>query len=83
MLAIQAPFWPKDNCIVVPDKPKAPLPTQPGSTGSESKTARPEKLNQQGQMLEKALLAATAAVLEHAQELDDSDHRYTTLLCCS
>ena len=69
--AAQAPFWPKDKCIVVPNKPKAPLP----STSEAQTSSRPEKLSQQGQLLEKALLAAAAAVLEHAQELDESDQR--------
>lgn len=73
--AAQAPFWPKDNGLVVPDKPKAPLPSPPKSTGSAAPTSRPEKLSQQGQLLEKALLAAAAAVLEHAQELDECDQR--------
>ena len=74
--AAQAPFWPKDKCIVVPEKKKAPLPSPPNSTGPEAQTSsRPEKLSQQGQLLEKALLAAAAAVLEHAQELDEWDQR--------
>ena len=73
--AAQAPFWPKDKCIVVPEKPKAPLPTPPNSIGPKAQIRRPENLSQQGQMLEKALLAAAAAVLEHAQELDDWDQR--------
>ena len=68
---MQAPFWPKNNCVVVPDKPKAALP----ASGSETKTSRPEKLSQQGQLLEKALLAAADAVLAHSKELDDWDHR--------
>lgn len=61
---------------MVPDKPKAPLPTPPHSTGAEAQTSRrPEELSQQGQLLEKALLAAAAAVLEHAEELDEWDQR--------
>lgn len=62
---------------MVPDKPKAPLPAPPPSTASEAHTSRrPDKLSQQGRLLETALLAAAAAVLEHAQELDDSDQRW-------
>lgn len=61
---------------MVPDKPKAPLPASPTSTGAEAQTSRrPEELSQQGQLLEKALLAAAAAVLEHAEELDEWDQR--------
>ncbi|KAL3151120.1 hypothetical protein ABBQ38_012986 [Trebouxia sp. C0009 RCD-2024] len=68
----QAPFWPKDKCIVVPDKPKAALPLAPNP---EAQTSRPDTLSEQGQLLEKALLSAAAAILDHAQELDDWDQR--------
>ena len=61
---------------MVPEKTKAALPLPPNSTGPEAQTSRrPEKLSQQGQLLEKALLAAAAAVLEHTQELDEWDQR--------
>ena len=70
--ALQAPFWPKDKCIVVPGKAKAALPE---SASLQSKTSRPEQLSQQGQVLERALLAATGALLEHAEELDHADQR--------
>lgn len=66
---------------MVPDKPKALLPAPPPSPASEAHTSgRPEKLSQQGRLLEAALLVAAAAVLEHAQELDDWDQRWVEVL---
>ena len=62
---------------MVPDKPKAPLPAPPPSTASQAHTSRrPDKLSHQGHLLETALLAAVAAVLDHAQELDEWDQRW-------
>lgn len=71
----QAPCWPKNKCEVAPDKKRLPL--LPGPTGDTSATrqTRPGKLTQQGAMLERALLAAATAILEHAQELDELDQR--------
>ena len=58
--------------MVVPDKTRAALPLPPHP---ETKTGRPATLSQQGQLLEKALLNAAAAILDHAQELDEWDQR--------
>ena len=57
---------------MVPDKPKLALPLPPNP---QTQTSRPETLSEQGQLLEKALLNAAAAILHHAQELDDWDQR--------
>ena len=62
---------------MVPDKQKLPLPSEPRSHTSKTHQRRPEKLTPQGALLEKALLAAVNALLEHAQELDEWDQRYT------
>jgi len=75
-LRSQAPCWPKDKCEVVPEKQKLPLPSEPENQTSKNQR-RPETLSSQGAMLEKALLAAVDAILEHAQELDEMDQRYT------
>lgn len=77
---VQAPAWPKGRCEVVPDKQKLPLPSAPKGHASESSQKRPEKLTQTGASLEKALLAAADALLEHAQELDQWDQRYHTFV---
>lgn len=77
ILRWQASCWPKDKCEVVPDKQKLPLPSEPRSQTSKTDQRRPEKLTAQGALLEKALLAAVNALLEHAQELDEWDQRYT------
>lgn len=65
---------------MVPDKPKAALPLPPNP---EAQTSRPDMLSQQGEFLEKALLSAVSAILDHAEELDDWDQRWTGLdPCC-
>lgn len=75
---MQAPAWPKGRCEVVPDKQKLPLPSAPKGHTSELSQKRPEKLTQTGALMEKALLAAADALLEHAQQLDEWDQRYHT-----
>jgi len=60
---------------VVQDKQRLPLPPATNGQSSETSQKRPEKLTQQGAMLEKALLAAADALLDHAQELDEWDQR--------
>ena len=75
ILRWQAACWPKGKCEVVPDKQKLPLPAEPRSQTSKTNQRRPEKLSLQGALLEKALLAAVNALLEHAQELDEWDQR--------
>lgn len=71
----QAPCWPKNKCEVAPDKKRLPLPPGPTGDSSATRQTRPGKLTQQGAMLERALLAAATAILEHAQELDELDQR--------
>ena len=55
---------------------KKKLPLKKAAEESETHTNRPEKLSQEGAVLEKALLAAADALLEKAQQLDEWDQRW-------
>ena len=65
--------WPGSSCEVKADKKKVPLKKEAANRAMH--TSRPEKLSQEGAVLEKALLAAADALLEKAQQLDEWDQR--------
>ena len=55
------------------DKKKVPLKKTADKAGTGNK--RPDKLSQEGALLEKALLAAADALLDKAPQLDEWDQR--------
>lgn len=77
---LQAVAWPGSSCEVKPSKKKLPL--KKAAEESETHTNRPEKLSQEGAVLEKALLAAADALLEKAQQLDEWDQRWMVNSYC-
>ena len=72
-LLLQAIGWPGSSCEVKADKMKVPLRKAAGKSATTTK--RPDKLTQQGALLEKALLAAADALLDGAKQLDEWDQR--------
>ena len=72
-MLLQAVAWPSSSCEVKADKKRVPLKKAAGKSATTTK--RPDKLTQQGGLLEKALLAAADALLDGAKQLDEWDQR--------